>query len=87
MTPRGAQAPLGVRGEAAAGQVTTSGERGEAAAVGVGAAPRLPFAAAPGLLVAVIALALVVYAAIAADVVEGGWLSSLDDDLSRWVAG
>jgi hypothetical protein len=30
--------------------------------------------------------ALVAYAAIAADVVEGGWLSSLDDDLSAWIA-
>ena len=36
---------------------------------------------------ALLAVALVVYAAIAADVVEGGRLSSLDDDLSRWVAG
>ena len=45
-----------------------------------------PLAGSPRTLVAILAVALVVYAAIAADVVEGGRLSSLDDDLSRWVA-
>jgi undecaprenyl-diphosphatase len=34
----------------------------------------------------VLVAALVAYAAIAADVVEGGRLSSLDDDISAWVA-
>jgi len=37
--------------------------------------------------VAVLALVLVAYVAIAADVVEGGWLSSYDESVSEWVAG
>jgi undecaprenyl-diphosphatase len=45
-----------------------------------------PLAGSPRLVAASLALALVAYAAIAADVVEGGQLSSRDDEVSEWVA-
>jgi membrane-associated phospholipid phosphatase len=84
VTPGGAQAPLGVRGgEVAEPTTPASPATGRAAA----APPALPFAGAPRLLAAVLALALVAYAAIAADVVEGGRVSAHDEDLSEWVAG
>ena len=45
-----------------------------------------PFGAAPWLIAVVLVAALVAYAAIAADVVEGGRLSAHDQGLSEWVA-
>jgi membrane-associated phospholipid phosphatase len=84
VTPGGAQAPLGVRGgEVPEPTTPASPATGRAAA----APPALPFAGAPRLLAAVLALALGAYAAIAADVVEGGRVSAHDEDLSEWVAG
>ncbi len=83
MTPGGSSAPPGARGGGAS-TATTSGRSGSTRNASLGG---LPLSGSPWILVALLAVALVAYAAIAADVVEGGWLSSLDDDLSRWVAG
>lgn len=84
VTSGGPAAPLAVDGGAdstgATGAPLVSAERSEPLG-------GLPLARSPRILMALLAVALVAYAAIAADVVEGGWLSSLDDDLSRWVAG
>jgi undecaprenyl-diphosphatase len=46
----------------------------------------LPFAGSPWIVAAALVVALLVYAAIAADVVHGGRLSAIDDDLSGWIA-
>ena len=73
VTPGGAPAPLGARG-ASAGAGGAEAER------------RPAFVGASRRLAAVLVLALVAYAAIAADVVEGGRLSSRDQGLSEWVA-
>jgi membrane-associated phospholipid phosphatase len=79
LTPGGPVAPLGVGGNAAPAAAPTSPERSE---------PLwgLPHGGSPWVVAAVLVAALVAYAAIAADVVEGGKLSSRDDDLSTWVA-
>jgi len=50
------------------------------------AARGLPLADSPWVVGAALVAALVAYAAIVVDVVEGGRLSSLDDDISGWVA-
>jgi undecaprenyl-diphosphatase len=83
VTPGSARAPLGARGG-------TPGDGAAAATASEEADPGsrpLPLADARRLLAALVAVALVAYAAIAADVVEGGHLSSYDQDLSVWVAG
>jgi len=85
VTPGGAQAPLGARGGSSADGVADTTPSGKA-----DPGPRaLPLADARGLLAALVAvaLALAAYAALAADVVEGGRLSSYDQDLAEWVAG
>lgn len=82
VTSGGAQAPLGARGEAGAESAATAGHDVDGAGPGHG----LPFADRPRLLALLLALALAAYAAIAADVVEGGRLSAFDDDISAWVA-
>jgi membrane-associated phospholipid phosphatase len=83
VTPGGARAPLGARGG--------TPDDGVAAATPAEQAdpgPRaLPLADDRRLLAALVAVALVAYAALAADVVEGGRLSSYDEDLSAWVVG
>ena len=66
----------------AEGVATSAHESEDDLAAGRG----LPFADAPWLLAVVLAVALVAYAAIAADVVEGGRLSARDQGLSEWVA-
>jgi undecaprenyl-diphosphatase len=82
--PGGGPAPLGARGGADAADTATGSEpvapRHEAPRDG------LPLAGSPWLVAATLVAALAAYAAIAADVVEGGALSSLDEDLSAWVA-
>jgi membrane-associated phospholipid phosphatase len=83
VTPGGGQAPLGARG-GAPGDSVASAVPSEDASSGSRA---LPLADAPWLLAALVALALAAYAALAADVVEGGRLSAYDQDLSAWVAG
>jgi len=82
VTPGGAQAPLGARGGTPDGAAAAT-PSGDAAA-----RPRaLPLADARRLLASLVAVALAAYAAIAADVVEGGRLSSYGQGLSAWVAG
>ena len=70
VTPGGASAPLGARG----------------ASAGAAAGRTLPIVGAPLVLAGVLALALLGYAALAADVVNDGRLSSYDEDISQWVA-
>ena len=83
VTSGGPQAPLGARGEAGSESAAMAGhDEVDGARPGRG----LPLADRPRLLAVVLALALAAYAAIAADVVEGGRLSAFDDDISAWVA-
>lgn len=78
VTPGGQPAPLGARGDAAGGR------RG---AVG-GAAPSVArLDLSTRLLLFVLGAALLVYAAVAADVVNSGRLSEVDLDVATWVAG
>jgi undecaprenyl-diphosphatase len=82
VTPGGAQAPLGARGATpgdgvAAATPTDEADPGSRA---------LQLAGARRLLAALLAAALAAYGALAADVVEGGRLSSFDEDVSDWVA-
>jgi undecaprenyl-diphosphatase len=83
VTPGGAQAPLGARGGS-----PDDGVAAASASEQADPGPRaLPLADDRRLLAALVAVALAAYAALAADVVEGGRLSSYDEDLSAWVAG
>ena len=80
VTPGGPPAPLGVRGRDV-GLPATAGScrrRGAPSPAGLGGPTRL--------LVALLAAALAVYAAVAADVVNAGRLSELDVDVATWVA-
>ncbi len=82
VTPGGNPAPPGVRGAAAAtGAAATDGD----AAGDAPEAPR-PSLGSPATHAAILGLSLLVYAALATAVVEGGWLVTLDQDLSSWVA-
>jgi membrane-associated phospholipid phosphatase len=85
VTPGASPAPLGARG-AVAGEPRTS--PGPAVPPSSFSGPRreLSFASSPWIVAAVLVGSLAAYAAIAVDVVEGGWLSAVDDDLSEWVA-
>ena len=84
LTPGGSPAPLGARG----GSIARTAPAPEPREVGGASAGKrgLPLAGSTRLLAFVLALALAAYAAIAADVVEGGRLSAFDDDISAWVA-
>ena len=88
VTPGGSPAPLGERGRGdAGGGRSTSLEATAASPTSLAGSLRdLPFAGSPWLVAATLVAALAAYAVIAADVVEGGRLSSLDEDLSAWVA-
>jgi membrane-associated phospholipid phosphatase len=79
VTPGGAPAPLGARG-------AVSGPGAASAVSATGSAGRLPLAGSPWVMVAILVLSLLAYAAIATDVVHGGRLSEADTDVSTWVA-
>src|SRR6476620_3898764 len=77
--PGGRAAPLGARGRSPDGGIA-------ATEADVDRGTGLPFADGPRVLASVLVLALVSYAAIAADVAAGGGLSAHDQGLSEWVA-
>lgn len=85
VTPGGSPAPLGGRGGLADGRRTRP-EPTAASSSLAGSLRDLPFASSPWVVAAILVGALGAYAAIAADVVEGGRLSAVDEDLSEWVA-
>ena len=79
VTPGGPPAPLGTRGRVLGSSAGAGvGRRGTSSAAGLGGSTRL--------LVALVAAALAVYSAVAADVVNSGPLSELDVDVATWVA-
>jgi len=85
VTPGGHPAPLGARGDAGGEARRPAGEAGRA---GGETAPNLTrLHLSTRLLLVVLSSALLAYAAIAADVVNGGRLSQLDVDIATWVAG
>lgn len=76
VTPGGQPAPLGARG----GRGAPAGGRAATPSIArIGLSARL--------LLALLGLALVAYAAVAADVVNAGRLSGVDRDIAVWVAG
>lgn len=95
MTPGGRPAPLGARGGAdergaAANDLVVGGDAHAGRDAGGSIDPRAPGLAQLHLptlpLLVVLAAALLVYAAVAADVVNAGWLSERDVDVATWVA-
>jgi undecaprenyl-diphosphatase len=85
VTPGGSTAPLGARGDLC-GEPRAGTEHGAPSSALAEPLGSLPFDGSPWLVAAVLGAALAAYAAIAADVVEHGRLSALDEDLSAWVA-
>ena len=83
VTPGGVPTPLGARG--ASDGVAGPTESG--LSEGPGASARSALDVSRRVLVAVLGLSLVAYAAVATDVVEKGPLWEQDGDVSRWVAG
>jgi undecaprenyl-diphosphatase len=78
-------APLGARG-AVADESRPGSKPAPPPSALAGPVSDLPFASSPWIVAAILVGALAAYAAIAADVVEGGRLSAFDDDLSARVA-
>ena len=89
VTPGGPSTPLGARG--ATGATGETGATGATARDDAGAAAKQleggpALAGSAWLLLAILLVSLVVYAAIAADVVNKGRLTEVDESLSEWVA-
>lgn len=90
VTPGGEPAPLGARGATVSATAVPGARRaaGSPDADGRGApTPLVRLGGRTAHLAIALVAALVVYAALAADVVHGGRMTELDYDVSNWIAG
>jgi undecaprenyl-diphosphatase len=86
VTPGGHPAPLGARGDARAAEDAEAADAEARTDAGASAPSLARLGLSTRLLLLVLGAALLVYAAVAADVVNAGRLSEADIDIATWVA-